>query len=104
MNNRQDEIKIAIESKAIELSKLMEEYDSNGGKPVYLLMTRFDDEDTHNISARGLGEDIKDLLFANEDINTLIIGGALERIMENAEIEVREDEEWAKASRITTRR
>lgn len=102
MNNKQEEIKLAIESKTRELSELIEEYESNGGKAVYLLLTNFDDEDAHTISANGYGYDLKELLFANEDIQTLIVGGTLERIMEDAEIEVRQDEEWAKASRITT--
>ena len=102
MNNKQEEIKLAIASKAREISKLVEEYESNGGKSVFLLMTRFDDGDTHNLSANGYGYDIRDLLLANEEINALVIGATLERVLKDADIEVREDEEWAKASRITT--
>ncbi|HJF68532.1 MAG TPA: hypothetical protein K8V85_09505 [Staphylococcus kloosii] len=78
---KQEEIEIAIESKFKDISELVNEYEERGGKITYLAMINYDDSDSHGISANGYGEDIKNLIFSNENINKLATGYVYEEIL-----------------------
>lgn len=103
MNDKQVKLQKEIEYHMETVRKLIEDYESDGGKATFIALSNLDDEEDCMASINGYGGDLKDLIMSNEDLAILVIGATLERVLKDADIEVRQDEEWAKASRITAR-
>lgn len=74
MQNKKEEIQIAIQSKMEQIGKLISEYETMGGKVVNATILKYDDEEYHHMALNGTGKDIGELLFSNEHISTIIEG------------------------------
>lgn len=100
MNNKQDEIQIAIQSEMSKIGKLIDEYEKAGGKVTNVTLLKYDDEEYHHMAMNGTGKDVGELLFSNEHVSEIIEGHTVLDMISRI-IEEEKNEQWAKASRIT---
>ena len=74
MNNKQEEIQIAIQSEMSKIGKLIDEYEKTGGKVTNVTLLKYDDEEYHHMAMNGTGKDVGELLFSNEHVSEIIEG------------------------------
>lgn len=74
MQNKKEEIQIAIEGKMRDIGKLIEEYETLGGEVTNVTLLKYDDNEHHHMAMNGTGEDIGELLFSNEHVSNIIEG------------------------------
>ena len=77
MQNKKEEIQIAIQSELEKVGKLISEYEKLGGKVVNATILKYDDEEYYHMALNGTGEDIGKLLFSSEHISDIIKGYTL---------------------------
>lgn len=77
MQNKKQEIELAIESKVRSIAELINDYEDLGGKVTHLTMLKYDDSNYHMASVNGFGYDLQDLILGNEDIQKLLVGRIL---------------------------
>lgn len=77
MQNKKEEIQIAIQSEIEKIGKLISEYEELGGKVVNTTIFKYDDEEYYHMALNGTGEDIGKLLFSSEYISKIIEGYTL---------------------------
>lgn len=87
MQNKKQEIELAIESKFVEVGSLIQEYENLGGKITCLTIANFDDEDSHYMAMNGVVEDIGNLLFNNEDVADAIMAYQIMQIIKQESVE-----------------
>lgn len=89
MDNKKEEIQIAIQSEMTKIGKLIDEYEKIGGKVTNVTLLKYDDEEYHHMAMNGTGEDIGELLFSNEHVSDIINGhtilGMISHIIEEEE-------------------
>lgn len=90
MQNKKEEIQIAIQSEMEKIGKLIAEYEKLGGKVVNATILKYDDEEYYHMALNGTGEDIGKLLFSSEHISNIIEGHTLFEMIGSM---VEEDEE-----------
>ena len=81
MQNKKEEIQIAIQSELEKVGKLISEYEKLGGKVVNATILKYDDEEYYHMALNGTGEDIGELLFSSEHISGIIKGYTLFEMM-----------------------
>ena len=74
VNNKKEEIQIAIQSEMTKIGKLINEYEKIGGKVTNVTLMKYDDEEYHHMAMNGTGKDVGELLFSNEHVSDIIEG------------------------------
>lgn len=72
MQNKKEEIRIAIRSELEKVDKLISEYEKLGGKVVNAIILNYDDEERYLMTLNGNRKDIGNLLFSNGYISNII--------------------------------
>lgn len=93
MNDKQVKLQKEIEYHMDTVRKLIEDYESDGGKATFIALSNLDDEEECMASINGYGGDLKDLIMSNEDLATLVIGSVLERIFKDDDMEDENNEQ-----------
>lgn len=91
MQNKKEEIQIAIQSELKKVDKLISEYEKLGGKVVNAIILNYDDEERYLMALNGTRTDIGELLLSSEYISDIIKSSALSEMLDSL---VEEDEEW----------
>ena len=74
MQNKKEEIQIAIEGKMRDIGKLIDEYETLGGKVTNVTLWKYDDNEYHRMAMNGNGKDIGELIFSNEHVLEIVEG------------------------------
>lgn len=90
MQNKKEEIQIAIQSELKKVDKLISEYEKLGGKVVNAIILNYDDEERYLMALNGTRTDIGELLLSSEYISDIIKSSALSEMLDSL---VEEDEE-----------
>lgn len=93
MNDKQVKLQKEIEYHMETVRKLIEDYESDGGKATFIALSNLDDEEDCMASINGYGYDLKDLIMSNEDIATLVTGSVLETILKDDDMEDENNEQ-----------
>ena len=93
MNNKQVKLQKEIEYHMETVRKLIDDYESDGGKATFIALSNLDDEEECMASINGYGGDLKDLIMSNEDLAILVIGSVLERIFKDDDMEDENNEQ-----------
>ena len=93
MNDKQVKLQKEIEYHMETVRKLIDDYESDGGKATFIALSNLDDEEECMASINGYGGDLKDLIMSNEDLSTLVTGCVIENIFGNIETEDKTNEQ-----------
>lgn len=93
MNDKQVKLQKEIEYHMDTVRKLIDDYESDGGKATFIALSNLDDEEECMASINGYGGDLKDLIMSNEDLSILVIGSVLERIFKDDDMEDENNEQ-----------
>lgn len=93
MNDKQVKLQKEIEYHMETVRKLIDDYESDGGKATFIALSNLDDEEECTASINGYGGDLKDLIMSNEDLAILVIGSVLERIFKDGDMEDENNEQ-----------
>lgn len=93
MNDKQVKLQKEIEYHMETVRKLIDDYESDGGKATFIALSNLDDEEECMASINGYGGDLKDLIMSNEDLAILVIGSVLERIFKDDDMEDENNEQ-----------
>lgn len=74
MQNKKEEIQIAIQGKMRDIGKLIDEYEKLGGTVTNVTLLKYDDDEHHRMAMNGNGKEIGKLIFSNEHVSEIIEG------------------------------
>ena len=90
MQNKKEEIQIAIQGKMRDIGKLINEYETLGGKVTNITLMKYDDDEYHHMAMNGIGKEIGELIFSNEHVSEIVEGHTILEMISDV---IEEDEQ-----------